>query len=150
MKYAHIETERRFLISSMPEGVTSVSEIWDLYVIGTRLRLRKVLTDGRVVLKLGQKIRLDDGPGRIAHTTMYLNEEEWNMLSTLPAKRLHKVRHQIERAGVSIAIDEHGNGTLIAEIDGGEQAPNDPPDWLPVLKEVTHDEQYTGGELATC
>ena len=148
MKYAHVESERRFLLSALPEGVTRVSEITDRYVDGTRLRLREVVTDGQVVRKLGQKIRLDDGPRRIAHTTIYLDEAEWEVLVGLPARRLHKRRHVVERDGLVIAVDEHDDGTLVAEIDGGDVVPADPPAWLAVVREVTDDEGFTGGSLA--
>lgn len=148
MKYAHFEMERRFLSSSLPEGIGSVSDITDFYLIGTRLRLRRVVTDGRIVLKLGQKVRFEGGPRRIAHTTIYLDEGEWEALSSLSAKRLHKLRYQVEREGDSFAIDEHDDGTLIAEFDGGDQPPGDPPSWLAVTREITDDERSTGGELA--
>jgi CYTH domain-containing protein len=148
MKYARLETERRFLVSSVPDGVTSVSDIVDLYLTDTRLRLREMTTAGQVIRKLGQKARLDEGTRRIAHTTIYLDDAEWEALSALPARRLHKVRHRFERDGVSFAIDEHDDGTLIAEFDGGDVSPADPPTWLDVIREVTDDERFTGGALA--
>jgi hypothetical protein len=66
LKYAHIETERRFLVRAVPAGVTSVSDITDRYVDGTRLRLREVTTNGATTRKLGHKARLAAGPARIA------------------------------------------------------------------------------------
>jgi hypothetical protein len=69
LKYAVIERERRFLVRSVPRGVTAVSQIRDRYIEASRLRLREVRgLDGRVVRKLGQKIRLGDGPSAIACT----------------------------------------------------------------------------------
>lgn len=148
MKYAHLETERRFLLSELPEGITSVSDISDFYLVGTRLRLRRVTTDGHVVRKLGQKVRLEESARRIAHTTVYLDEAEWEALASLSARRLHKLRHRVERGGLSFAVDEHDDGTLIAEFDGGDEAPADPPTWLEVIREVTDEEDFTGGALA--
>ena len=148
MKYAQQETERRFLISALPDGVTGASDIEDFYLVGTRLRLRSMTTDGQVVRKLGQKVRLEEGPRRIAHTTIYLDEAEWEVLRTLPARRLHKRRHRVEREGTTFAVDEHDDGTLIAEFDGGEARPADPPAWLAVIREVTDEERFTGGALA--
>ena len=46
LRYARIETERRFLVRAVPDGVREVSEITDYYLDGTRLRLRAVTTDG--------------------------------------------------------------------------------------------------------
>jgi CYTH domain-containing protein len=146
MKYAHLECERRFLLRSMPAGVTSTADVTDLYVDGTRLRLREVVTDGLVVRKLGQKIRLD-GPTRIAHTTIYLDDAEWALLTTLPGRRLSKRRHLVGDTGV--AVDEYPDGALVAEIDGGDQPPAGVPDWLDVVREVTEDESFTGSGRAT-
>jgi CYTH domain-containing protein len=145
MKYAHLECERRFLLRSMPAGVTGTSEINDLYVDGTRLRLREVITGDEVVRKLGQKIRLD-GARRIAHTTIYLDDAEWALLSRLPGRRLTKRRHLIGASGV--AVDEHPDGSLVAEIDGGSEPPAGVPEWLDVEREVTDDEAFTGAGRA--
>lgn len=147
MKYAQVESERRFLIAALPEHVTGTTDVVDLYLTGTRMRLREMTTDGQVVRKLGQKIRLD-GARRIAHTTLYLDDAEWAALSVLPAKRLHKRRHHIEHDGWAFAVDEHDDGTLVAELDGGDESPPDPPAWLAVVREVTDDEAFTGGALA--
>ena len=152
MKYAHLECERRFLLASMPGGITSTAVINDLYLDGTRLRLREVISEvpaaaGReVVRKLGQKIRLD-GPTRIAHTTIYLDEAEWAVLSALPGRRLTKRRHVVGDTGV--AVDEFADGSLVAEIDGGDEPPAGVPEWLDVVREVTDDEAFTGAGRAS-
>lgn len=59
-----------------------------------------------------------------------------------------KRRHVVERDGLRVAIDKHLDGSLVAEIDGGDVAPADPPTWLDVISEVTDDEAWTGGALA--
>lgn len=147
LKYAHVESERRFLVRAVPEGVVQVSDICDRYLVNTRLRLREMTTDGATVRKLGQKVRLD-GSARIAHTTLYLDDTEWDALLALPARLLTKRRHVVERDGLRVAIDEHLDGSLVAEIDGGDATPGDPPTWLDVISEVTDDEAWTGGALA--
>ncbi|WP_017932791.1 hypothetical protein [Nocardioides sp. Iso805N] len=147
LKYAHLETERRFLLGGLPDGVVGVSDIVDHYLDGTRLRLREVTRDRMTVRKLSQKVRLA-GPAVIAHTTLYLDDAEWALLSTLPARSLRKRRHHLVRDGRAIAVDEFADGTLVAEIDGGEDRPADPPAWLPVIREVTDDEAFTGGGRA--
>ncbi len=69
LKYAVVERERRWLVRRIPEGVSSTKDIVDRYVTGTRLRLREVReADGTVVRKLGQKVRLSDGPAEVACT----------------------------------------------------------------------------------
>ena len=148
LKYAHVETERRFLVGAVPDGVSRVSDITDRYIDGTRLRLREVITDGAATRKLGQKVRLGPGPATIAHTSIYLSDEEWSVLCHLPAWILRKRRHHIERDGIVIAVDQFGDGSLVAEIDGGDERPADPPAWLGVIREVTDDEGFTGAGRA--
>ncbi|HYK70934.1 MAG TPA: hypothetical protein VEV45_23540 [Streptosporangiaceae bacterium] len=148
LKYAHLETERRFLVRSVPDGVAGVSDITDRYIDGTRLRLREVTTDGVTTRKLGQKVRLGEGPERIAHTSIYLDDAEWELLSRLPARTLRKRRHHVQRAGVVLAVDQFEDGSLVAEIDGGDTRPAEPPEWLDVLREVSEDEGFTGAGRA--
>ena len=148
LKYAHVETERRFLVRALPEGVTRVSDITDRYIDGTRLRLREITADGATTRKLGQKVRLEAGPARIAHTSIYLDDAEWSVLCQLPARILRKRRYHVERDGLTIAVDEFKDGSLVAEIDGGDNLPGDPPAWLDVIGEVTDDEAFTGAGRA--
>jgi CYTH domain-containing protein len=148
LKYAHVETERRFLVRAVPAGVTHVSDITDRYIDGTRLRLREVTTDGATTRKLGHKVRLGHGPGRIAHTSVYLDDEEWTVLCRLPARILRKRRHHVDRDGIVLAVDQFDDGLLIAELDGGDHPPANPPHWLNVISEVTDDEAFTGAGQA--
>jgi CYTH domain-containing protein len=150
MKYALVESERRFLVASLPDGVERVAEISDRYVTGTRIRLREVVdADGTVVRKLGHKVRLGDGPGRIACTSVYLDDAEWAALAVLPAHVLRKRRHHVHLDGQHVAVDEFPDGTLLAEIDGGDQPVADVPAGLDVVREVTNDEAWTGVALSS-
>jgi CYTH domain-containing protein len=149
LKYAVVERERRFLVSKLPGVAQERRRIVDRYVIGTRLRLREVVTeDGVVTRKLGHKVRLGAGPREIACTSLYLDDEEWDVLCALPAKTLRKVRHLVTRGGVTVAIDELEDGTLLAEIDDQDGVPVSVPSWLGVLRDVTDDERWTGARLA--
>jgi CYTH domain-containing protein len=47
-----------------------------------------------------------------------------------------------------VVIDEHEDGTLIAEIDDGDQPSLVVPDWLDVVRDVSDDERWTGAQLA--
>ena len=149
-KYAVVERERRYLLATLPtELFSGTDEILDRYLTGTRLRLREVRTaDGTVVRKLGHKVRLGEGPGEVACTNFYLDDAEWALLVQLPARRLHKKRHLIRRDGWVVAVDEHEDGTLVAEIDDGDAPSDRIPDWLDVVDEVTSDEAWTGSRLA--
>ena len=149
LKYAVVERERRYLLTRLPAGVTSTREIVDRYVTGTRLRLREVRADdGTVVRKLGHKVRLTEGPGEVACTNFYLDEEEWAVLATLPARTLRKKRHLVLRGGWQVAIDEHEDGTLVAEIDDRDDPSDLVPDWLDVVRDVSEDEAWTGAGRA--
>ena len=149
LKYAIVERERRYLLARLPEGITSTKQILDRYVTGTRLRLREVREgDGTVVRKLGHKVRLTEGPAEVACTNFYVNDEEWAVLTALPAQLLQKTRHMVHRDGVLVAIDEHEDGTLIAEIDDRDKPSQLVPDWLDVVDDVSDDEAWTGVSLA--
>lgn len=149
MKYAVIERERRFLVRSLPDGVNRVSTITDRYVVGSRLRLREVReVDGQVVRKLGQKVRVGAGPAEVACTSMYLDDQEWALLSGLPAAALRKRRHHVVRDDVHVAVDELEDGTLLAEIDDGDGPRVPVLAWLDVIADVTTDEAWTGAALA--
>jgi CYTH domain-containing protein len=149
LKYAVVERERRYLLSKMPDGATSRKAIVDRYVNGTRLRLREVREDdGTVVRKLGHKVRLTEGPRAVACTNAYLDEEEWAVLSALPARTLRKTRHMIPWGKRLVAVDEHEDGTLVAEIDDSDEPSDILPTWLDVVREVSDDENWTGSALA--
>lgn len=149
LKYAVVERERRFLVSRLPEAAHERRRIIDRYVTGTRLRLREVVTEeGIVTRKLGHKVRLSEGPHEIACTSLYLDDDEWDVLCQLPAMTLSKVRHLVTRDGVTVAIDELNDGTLLAEIDDQDGAPVPVPSWLDVLQDVSDDEKWTGAQLA--
>lgn len=149
LKYAVVERERRYLLASVPEGVATTRENVDRYVTTTRLRLREVReSHGTVVRKLGHKVRLAEGPAEVACTNFYLDEQEWAVLAALPARTLRKKRHMVHRDGVLVAIDEHQDGTLVAEIDVGDQPSKGVPDWLDIIEDVCNEERWTGAYLA--
>jgi CYTH domain-containing protein len=149
LKYAVVERERRFLVGTVPDGVVAVHEIVDRYVTGTRLRLREVQEGDTVVRKLGHKVRLTDGPAEVACTNLDLDDAEWAVLQDLPGRTAVKTRHLVERDGWRVAVDEHPDGTLVAEIDDGEHPSTEVPGWLDVVRDVTHDEAFTGAALAS-
>ncbi|MGN6598362.1 MAG: hypothetical protein ACTHMW_03625 [Actinomycetes bacterium] len=149
LKYAVVERERRYRIRQLPDGVSSTVEIVDRYISGTRLRLREVRSgDGTVIRRLGHKVRLAEGPAEVACTNFYLDDDEWELLATLPARLLRKRRHLVRRDGLLVAVDEHEDGTLIAEIDDGDHPSDRIPEWLDVGEDVTADEAWTGAGLA--
>ena len=157
LKYAVVERERRFPLARLPDADADaadvdveVLEIVDRYVVGTRLRLREVRRgDGSAVRKLGHKVRLDGGPAEVACTNFYLDDAEWSVLVGLPAQVLSKTRRLFHRDGLVVAVDEHEDGTLVAEIDDGDSAATEVPTWLDVVADISADERWTGAALAT-
>jgi CYTH domain-containing protein len=149
LKYAVVERERRFLVRAVPDGDVERREVVDRYVVGTRLRLREVRgDDGSLTRKLGHKVRLGVGASEVACTNLYLDDAEWALLADLPARVLRKRRHLVRRAGWVVAVDEHEDGTLVAEIDDGDAPSTLVPEWLDVVPEVTAEEIWTGAALA--
>jgi hypothetical protein len=141
--------------SPLPALADAVSAtlVEDRYLLGTRLRLRRMtpVAGGPALWKLGQKVRPDPpDPGLLLLTNMYLNAEEHALLSQLPGAELRKVRHvlvhQGRRFGVDVFEGRHA-GLVLAEVelsDAGDFV-SAPPFAGP---EVTGDERYTGGWLA--
>lgn len=149
LKYAVVERERRFIVASLPPGHVESRLIVDRYVTGTRLRLREVTTaDGTITRKLTHKVRLGTNPSEVACTNMYLDDAEWELLVDLPARVLRKTRHLVTRDGITIAIDELADGTLLAEMDDGAEAAIPVPMWLDVVQDVSSAEWWTGAGLA--
>ncbi|HXW38687.1 MAG TPA: hypothetical protein VEJ44_03250 [Acidimicrobiales bacterium] len=151
LRYARPERERRFLLGRPPPGpCIRRAEISDLYVAGTRLRVRRAeetTTTGRqVVYKLTQKIPAANGaPGRI--TTIYLSEEEHARVRKLPGEELRKLRYSVPPFGVDVFGGELA-GLLLAEAEfetPEEESAFPPPDVA--VAEVTGDVRFTGGRL---
>ena len=154
LKYAWVERERRWLCAAIPEDlVTKVEEITDLYVEGTRLRLREAIPQdgGPAMRRLGRKADVDATTRLL--TSIYLQPEEFALLAGLPGVRLTKTRHHLRApAGVTMSIDRfHGllEGLILAEaeFDDPEALKAFPmPDFA--LREVTDDPCYGGAHLA--
>lgn len=156
LKYAHIERERRFIVPGISPVFAFTREllIKDNYLNDTTLRLRRVEESGMpTVYKFGQKLRLvENSPSVLAHTTMYVTRDEYEALSTLPNRILEKTRRLFPVGGLVFGIDDfHGplTGLKIFEVDLG--ADGSLPDLIDIElgAEVTDDERFTGGALAS-
>ena len=152
-KYAWIERERRWLCRAVPhDRVIRVEHFTDLYVDGTRLRLREAIPDdgGPAMLRLGRKA--DVSPAVRLLTSIYLSPGEFRLLSTLPGRRLTKTRHYLGNVdGADISVDVF-SGALEGLIMAEAEFPNPEamalyptPDFA--TREVTDDSRYTGGRL---
>jgi len=153
-KYALPERERRFLLACLPDNpvIVRTARITDHYLLGTRLRVRHTVeaADGstRVVYKFTQKVPAPDGsPGLI--TTVYLDQAEYDALTTLPARQLRKTRYSIPPFGIDV-FDPPLHGLTMAEIEFPSEAAFHafaPPSFA--VAEVTNDIRFTGGRLVT-
>lgn len=155
-KYARVERERRFLVDALPDLVpTADRQITDLYLEGTRLRLRLsvgvVAGAPETVRKLTQKIPAPAGspPGVQGWiTNTYLSAEEYERLAVLPGRWLRKRRLSIAPMGVDV-FEGAVAGLILAEAEftsDAEMATFVPPPWCG--REVTGDAAFTGGQLA--
>lgn len=154
MKYAHIEQERRYLVLGSKTFPNPIRELFirDLYFVDTNLRLRQVEEAGNPpVYKFGQKIRVgNDFKFQIAHTTMYISSSEFELLSSLPAKKLTKRRSIFPLEDLQFALDEFEGalqGLSLIEVDLGRRDVSHAPLPIEGIVEVTTDERFTGGEL---
>jgi CYTH domain-containing protein len=153
-QYTAIERERRWLCQEVPrERIHRTERITDLYVTGTRLRLREArpIGDGAPMLRLTRKADADIHTRLI--TSIYLPEEEFAILAaSLPGTRIRKLRHRLEpMEGVDILVDEFQDelaGLILAEVEFKT------PELLAAFpglafatREVTDDPRFTGGYL---
>ncbi|MEV6012635.1 hypothetical protein AB0M29_38330 [Streptomyces sp. NPDC051976] len=155
-KYARVERERRFLMAGppAPEEVTATRVITDRYLVGTRLRLRRVdfPDGGGSQLKLTQKVpaavpyaRVSGVQGLITNT--YLSWAEYELLSTLPGEVLVKTRFSVPPLGVDV-FGGVLRGLVVGEVEFADDeeargfvAPGG------CVAEVTDDVRFTGGRL---
>ena len=107
---------------------------------------------GEVMLKLGHKVREGSSPAEHQHTSLYLDEVEYQTLLSLPGDELRKRRWSIDIAGQPAAVDVFEgslSGLLLLEVErrtSEDLAAFAPPQW--VVEEVTADPRYSGGSLA--
>lgn len=150
-KYSLPEVERRWLVetASLPEfDIGSATVISDLYLSGTRLRLRRMDSPGEApIFKLVKKY------GKVADhiepiTNLYLTEAEWRLLDALPGLRVRKQR--IRYAGGSLDIySELEPRIVLFEVEFSSEetaAAYSPPPFAG--REITGDPECSGHALA--
>ncbi len=153
LKYAFVERERRWLCAAVPGArVLSAEILTDLYVTGTRLRLRTAtpVGGGEAKRRLARKADVDAATRLI--TSIYLSDAEFALLVGLPGKTIVKVRHHLAPVdGVAVSVDRFEGdlrGLILAEAEfesAAQMAAFPTPDFA--LREVTHDPRYSGGSL---
>jgi CYTH domain-containing protein len=158
-KYACLEVECRYLLNKIPECLLGNPKGWlitDRYFPNTRLRLRhmKSVSGNEHIYKLTQKYRSE---GQSAYettiTNIYLTPAEYNHLAALDATILKKTRYPYTMLSSSLSIDVYEGrhqGLILAEMEFEKKAEADEfvlPSF--VLKDVTEDPFFTGGNLVT-
>jgi CYTH domain-containing protein len=156
-KYARPENERRFLLARLPEDIdpaVGYEQLDDLYLDGTRLRLRHVRSPAGAVIERKLTQKLPDPGGQLARrllTTLYLDAAEYELLARLPGRRLSKRRHRLVHAGLRFAIDVFEGplaGLLLAEAELESEAALAALAAPPFARcEVTALPLFTGGVL---
>jgi CYTH domain-containing protein len=158
-KYACLEVERRYWLRRVPDDLLDHPKGWlitDRYFPNTRLRLRhmKSLSGDEYIYKLTQKYRAEtQNAYETTITNVYLTEAEYNQLAALEAKILKKKRYPYTLQNHSLSIDVfegRHQGLILAEMELENKAGVDAlvlPSF--VLKDVTEDSFFTGGNLVT-
>jgi CYTH domain-containing protein len=126
-----------------------VRRIADRYIDGSNMRLRQQSDDeNEPVFKLTQKLPTDaTGARQGLITTMYLTEDEFQLLANLPAKMLRKTRYSVPPFGIDV-FEDALTGLVLAEAEFNS-AEDASALSLPsfIVREVTEDPRFTGGEL---
>jgi CYTH domain-containing protein len=158
-KYACLEVECRFLLNKIPEALLDNPKGWlmtDRYFPNTRLRLRHMqsLSGNENIYKLTQKYPSEtQNAYETIITNVYLTEAEYNHFEVLEAKIIKKKRYPYPLQSYSLSIDVfegRHEGLILAEMELEKKAGVDEfvlPSF--VLREVTEDPFFTGGNLAT-
>src|SRR5258708_26133908 len=117
---------------------------------GTRLRLRRVeqLDSGTCEFKLTQKVPAGR-PGFVQGliTNTYLSADEYDLLASLPAEVLSKMRLSVPPLSIDV-FDPPLHGLVMADVEFSTDAAARsfllPP---AAIAEVTDDARFTGGSL---
>ena len=158
-KYACLEVECRYLLNKMPDDLLGSSQGWlitDRYFSNTRLRLRHMqsLAGDEHIYKLTKKYHSEtQNAYETIITNVYLTEAEYNLFEALEAKILKKKRYKYSLPSFALSIDVfegRHQGLILAELEVEHKAEADKV-VLPsfVLKDVTDDPFFTGGNLVT-
>jgi CYTH domain-containing protein len=153
--YAKFERERRWLVDPGKRPSldgAQVIRIEDRYIIGTRMRLRRMDDDtGRTAYKLSRKYEAVDPKARMI-VTAYLTGGEYAVFAALPAAVLVKQRYKLARDGLVFNLDLFEGALAGLELTEIEMPDEDSllalgaPDWAGA--EVTDDPAFQGGNLA--
>jgi len=150
-KYSAAEIERRWIanLSQVGELATiPTREIEDRYILGTRIRLRKVSTGAGapVIFKLGKKYGKNSYSEQVV--SVYLTEAEFEAMSRMPGTVARKSRYTV--AGGALDVYQYPNtGLAVFEVEFPTESAAVgyiPPEFI--SREITHDSTYSGFALS--
>jgi len=146
-KYSELEIERRWLVDdALLPGLSSLPMrlITDKYLENSRLRLRKIESNGEFVYKFCKKY------GKISEiaepiTNLYLSQEEYQLLADLPGRELTRQRYtyhyQEVKFSINVVIGQQAPVIVEAEFESEADACQcEPPPFC--TEEISSDPQY--------
>lgn len=148
-KYARAERERRWLADLRNIGPLEsfpVRHIDDLYLRGSRLRLRSVRSAEGVVFKLGKKYGKEPS-GAEPVTTIYLTPAEYAALLPLAGYPVSKRRYTVGEGALDVYAGPPSLAIFEREFaSAAEAAACTPPTFA--IEEITDRPEYSGFALA--
>jgi adenylate cyclase len=157
-KYACYEFERKFLLSAIPSKLKSSVDytlIEDTYFIETNFRLRTMRDpNGKIITKkLTQKyIPVGSKLTTAAITNTYLAEKDFTLFDQIKGFIIRKKRYNLQHKDCVFSVDvfdEPFENIVIAEVEfENEESMNSFVVPFDNWKEVSHEVEYTGGNLA--
>jgi CYTH domain-containing protein len=144
-KYALLEIERRWLVDLAKVDLSGAPgrDIEDLYIAGSRLRLRKISGAEETAFKLSKKYGKCT-PLAEPITNLYLTEREYGLLSSLPGTRTRKRRYTLAGGSLDVYVAPRA-GLAVFEVEfESERAASDfvPPAF--VTREITNEPGPSG------
>src|SRR5262249_23214799 len=120
-KYSQIEIERRWLVDLSAIDLESTPHylIEDLYIVDSRLRLRKVTGPNETTYKLGKKYGKRT-PLSEPITNLYLTEGEYRRFAELPGDRTRKRRYSLQLGSLDVYMEPNG-GLAVFEVEFADE-----------------------------
>jgi CYTH domain-containing protein len=147
-KYSLLEIERRWLVNLAKVDLSAAPyrEIEDLYIAGSRLRLRKISGGQEITYKLAKKYGKHT-PLAESITNLYLTEHEYRLLSSLPGTRTRKRRYSLEGGSLDVYAAPRAEVAVFEIEFENERAAQEfvPPAF--VTREITNDSGFSGASL---
>jgi len=153
-KYAQTEWERSFLLHAPPFDIKHLrsKQIEDRYLKNSQIRLRQTFDGKTKTYKLSKKVVLGKQTQRWI-STIYLNENEYELFAQLPAFFLKKNRHYYDKGDTeTIGIDHIVLGEKeiwLAEVEFSSETDLRAYTFpFPFIREISEEVEFSGFEMA--